>query len=144
MEYKISNRAGVPLKGEIKAVWHRDFSGEFYPSWENDGITWSDDIGRTTINISNNERYYEGEITCKITTNRPDVSRCTPVIHLYYKAERSDKWEYLRCDCDNTLQSIKGIEDQEIRNETGELIGGISITMNRNNSFNFANINIKR
>lgn len=45
MEFTMTNRAGVPLNGEIKAVWHRTFTGEFYLQSDADESVWEDEIG---------------------------------------------------------------------------------------------------
>lgn len=114
--YTLSNRANIALKGEIKAVWERtfDYTGHCYrPSSKrtntiNDN-TWQDEIGRVSIDLQPTVRFWYGAIPCKFPQKReyPKTSNgigyCTPMVHLYWKAEGSSQWVLLRCDLDEIL-----------------------------------------
>lgn len=110
LEYKLTNRSDLPLKGEIKAVWHRTFTGEFNLIGEDDGIIWSDEIGRETIDLPNEIKEYKGIMPCVISINRVNVNRWVPTISFYYRAEGSSNWEFMRSDSDSELQHWKGID----------------------------------
>lgn len=116
VEYTLTNRAGVALKGNIKAVWHRVFDGRFYDTWENDGISWEDEIGYTAIDLTANIKKYKGDLSCCITIARPSVTRCGASISLYYKAEGSTEWVLMRNDNDNVFEYLKdAINEQDVR-----------------------------
>ena len=59
MEFTLTNRAEVDLKGEIKAVWHRTFTGEFDNVSDDDGNTWAEEIGRISIDIPSTTAEYK-------------------------------------------------------------------------------------
>lgn len=114
MEFTMTNRAGVPLKGEVKAVWHRTFTGEFYLQSDDDGDTWEDEIGRMPVDITAGTKEYKGVIPCTITISRPSLKRWGPTVSFYYKAEGTNTWELMRSDADSELQRWKGADKDKI------------------------------
>lgn len=106
MEYTLTNRAGVALKGEVKAVWHRTFTGEFYFSRDNDGNTWEEEIGRVNIDLSANAKENKGKIACCIKLNRSS-NKFVETISFYYKADGATTWMLVRSDSDSELQRWK-------------------------------------
>lgn len=114
MEYTLTNRAGVALKGEIKAVWHRTFTGEFYFEVNSDGNVWEDEIGRTNIELSADTKEYKGMISCLITKERTFPKKYVPLVSFYYKAEGSNTWLFMRSDSDSELQRWKGADIDKI------------------------------
>lgn len=114
MEYTMTNRAGVALKGEIKAVWHRTFTGEFYFEANSDGITWEDEIGHSDIELSADTKEYKGMISCLITKERTYPKKYVPLVSFYYKAEGSNTWIFMRSDSDSELQRWKGADIDKI------------------------------
>lgn len=110
LEYTMTNRANAALKGEIKAIWHRTFTGEFYSISKEDGIIWEDEIGRASINLSADTKECKGLITCKIVKERTYPKRYVPTVSFYYKAEGSNTWELMRSDSDSELQRWKGAD----------------------------------
>lgn len=120
MEYTMTNRAGIPLKGEIKAVWHRTFDGIFYSQANNDGIIWEDEIGRISVNIPATSKEYKGKINCTIKTNRTYPKKYVPLISFYYKSEGSETWHLMRSDSDSELQRWKGADEDKRLNSNSE------------------------
>lgn len=114
MEYTMTNRAGIPLKGEIKAVWHRTFTGEFYLISDNDGQTWEDEIGHANIDLSANTKEYKGMISCQITKERTYPKKYTPQVSFYYKAEGTTTWVLIRSDSDSELQRWKEADKDKV------------------------------
>lgn len=114
MEYTMTNRAGIPLKGEIKAVWYRTFTGEFNLESNNDGITWEDEIGRISVDLPADTKEYKGMISCQITNERRYPNKYCPQISFYYKAEGSGSWVLMRSDSDSELQRWKGADIDKI------------------------------
>lgn len=110
MEFTLTNRASVALKGEIKAVWHRTFTGEFENISGNDGNTWEDEIGRISIDLPSTTDEYKGKVPCTISTYRADVKKWVPSVSFYYKAEGSNTWFLMRSDGDSELQRWKGVD----------------------------------
>ena len=106
MEFALTNRAEVDLKGEIKAVWHRTFTGEFRNVSDDDGNTWADEIGRISIDIPSTTAEYKGKIPCVISTSRKS-SKYSPHVSFYYRASGSDTWQLMRSDSDSELQRWK-------------------------------------
>lgn len=130
MEYTMTNRAGITLNGEIKAVWHRTFTGEFNLVQEADGNEWEDEIGRVRVSMTADQKEYKGKISCTITRNR-SASYCPPEVHFYYKADGTNEWKFMRSDADSELQRWKGadINNQLLDNINGNAIwclGGIN------------------
>lgn len=143
INYTLTNRAQVALHGEIKAVWERTF-GDFNPSSYNDGSTWSDEIGRTRIDIAAGTKLYTGVVACAIKTMRPTVSRWSPMIHLYYKANGSDNWVLMRDDCDILFESMKGITDMDILGpDNWAVVGGLTSVMAKYNTGNVLLMSLK-
>lgn len=143
INYIITNRAQVALGGEIKAVWERTF-GDFIPSSYNDGNTWSDEIGRTRIDITAGSKIYTGAITCAIKTSRSIVTRFTPMIHLYFKADGTDNWVLLRDDCDILFDTMKGITDMNIYSSDNiTVVGGLTSVLAKYNTGNFLFVSLK-
>lgn len=115
MEYTLTNRANIALKGEIKAVWHRTFTGEFYFSRDNDGNTWEEEIGRTNVDLPANKKEYKDQIPCCIKLNRTS-KKYLETISFYYRAERSSTWVLMRSDSDSELQRWKEADIDKIVN----------------------------
>lgn len=111
--YTISNKGKGALKGEIKAVWEREFklkSNSYRPSTRKQNTTndveWADEIGRVSVNIQPGIRYWKGIMECKVSkyyakpTDSYGNAYAVPVIHLYWKPEGSSEWTLLRLDAD--------------------------------------------
>lgn len=111
--YTISNKGKGALKGEIKAVWEREFklkSNSYRPSTRKQNTTndveWADEIGRVSVSIQPGIRYWKGIMECKVSkyyakpTDRYGNAYAVPVIHLYWKPEGSSEWTLLRLDAD--------------------------------------------
>lgn len=114
MEYTLTNRARVALKGEIKAVWHRTFTGEFFNQSANDGNTWEDEIGRMSIDIPSTAEVYKGKLSCTVSIYRANVKKWVPSVSFYYRAEGANTWQLLRSDADSELQRWKGADIDKI------------------------------
>ena len=110
--YTISNKGKGALKGEIKAVWEREFKpksnsyrlGTRREDAVNDN-QWFDEIGTVKVDIQPGIRYWKGIMTCQVTKYYPNPTYdgngyATPVIHLYWKAEGTQEWKLLRLDAD--------------------------------------------
>lgn len=124
--YILSNRDNIALKGEIKAVWERtfDYTGHCYrPSSKrtntiNDN-TWQDEIGRVSIDLQPTVRFWKGLISCQfpqkrmMPTTSDGIGYCTPMVHLYWKAEGSSQWVLLRCDLDEILAAKVNTSQEE-------------------------------
>lgn len=111
--YTISNKGTGALKGEIKAVWEREFklkSNSYRPSTRKQNTTndveWADEIGRVSVSIQPGIRYWKGIMECKVSkyyakpTGANGNEYAGPVIHLYWKPEGSSEWTLLRLDAD--------------------------------------------
>ena len=114
MEFTLTNRAKVALKGEIKAVWHRIFTGEFNNISNDDGNSWEDEIGRMVIDLPATIDEYKSKISCLISTYRNSFVKYCPLVSFYYKAEGSDTWQLMRSDSDSELQRWKGADADKI------------------------------
>lgn len=64
MVYTLSNKGKKALKGEIKAVWEREFklkSNSYRPGTQKQNTTndvqWADEIGRVSVDIQPGIRY---------------------------------------------------------------------------------------
>lgn len=110
--YTLSNKGKGALKGEIKAVWEREFKpksnsyrlGTRREDAVNDN-QWFDEIGTVKVDIQPGIRYWKGVVECKVTKYYPNPTYdgngyATPVIHLYWKAEGTQEWKLLRLDAD--------------------------------------------
>lgn len=110
--YTLSNKGKAALKGEIKAVWEREFKpksnsyrlGTRREDAVNDN-QWFDEIGTVKVDIQPGIRYWKGIMTCQVTKYYPNPTYdgngyATPVIHLYWKAEGTQEWKLLRLDAD--------------------------------------------
>lgn len=111
--YTLSNKGKKALKGEIKAVWEREFklkSNSYRPGTKKQNTTndvqWADEIGRVSVDIQPGIRYWKGIMECKVNTHyaKPTDSYgneyAGPVIHLYWKPDGSSEWTLLRLDAD--------------------------------------------
>ena len=112
--YTLSNKGEKALRGEIKAVWEREFklkSNSYRPSARDKQVAnadseWADEIGKISINIPVGIRFWKGIMECKFPVEhaKPIDSKgvlyAVPVLHLYWKAEGSGEWILLRCDAD--------------------------------------------
>lgn len=114
MEFTLTNRAAVALKGEIKAIWHRTFTGEFDNVSNDDGNTWEDEIGSMSINLPAATDVYKGKLSCTLSIHRANVKKWTPSVSFYYKAENSNTWKLMRSDADSELQRWKGADIDKI------------------------------
>lgn len=124
--YTLSNRGNIALRGEIKAVWERtfDYVGHCYRpcskrmNTTNDN-TWQDEIGRVSIDLQPTVRFWHGIIPCKFPIKREypktadGIGYCTPMVHLYWKAESSSEWVLLRCDLDEILAAQVNTSQEE-------------------------------
>lgn len=124
--YTLSNRGNIALKGEIKAVWERtfDYTGHCYrpcskrTNTMNDN-TWQDEIGRVSIDLQPTVRFWYGSIPCRFPVKREypkmenGIGYCTPMVHLYWKAEDSSEWVLLRCDLDEILATQVNTSQEE-------------------------------
>ena len=110
--YTLSNKGKAALKGEIKAVWEREFKpksnsyrlGTRREDAVNDN-QWCDEIGTVKVDIQPGIRYWKGVVECKVTKYYPrpeidNVEYAIPVIHLYWRAEGTQEWKLLRLDAD--------------------------------------------
>lgn len=118
LEYTMTNRAGIPLKGEIKAVWHRTFTGEFYLSRDDDGNTWEEEIGRVNIDLSTNVKEYKEKMPCCIKLNK-NSNKFVETISFYYRAEGGNDWILMRSDSDSELQRWKEADIDKVVNGNG-------------------------
>ena len=111
--YTLSNKGKKALKGEIKAVWEREFklkSNSYRPGTQKQNTTndvqWADEIGRVSVDIQPGIRYWKGVMECKVTkyyakpTDSYGNAYAVPVIHLYWKPDGSSEWTLLRLDAD--------------------------------------------
>lgn len=115
--YTLSNRGEKALRGEIKAVWEREFklkSNSYRPSHRKKGAIndeeWRDEIGKVSVDIPAGTRFWKGIMTCQFPVKRLDpthdgIGYASPPVHLYWKAEGNDKWILLRCDADYLFNS---------------------------------------
>ena len=120
--YTLSNKSEVALKGEIKAVWSREFkmkSNSHRPSTQKEGAVkndeqWADELGRVSVDIAPGSRFWRGIIQCKFPVKRLNpthngVGYAAAYVHLYWRAEGSAQWKLLRCDSDFLFnQSYEG------------------------------------
>ena len=124
--YILSNRGNISLKGEIKAVWERtfDYTGHCYRPSSKKANTindseWQDEIGRVSIDLQPTVRFWKGLIPCEFPTKREmpttsdGIGYCTPMVHLYWKAEGSSDWVLLRCDVDPILAAKVNSSQEE-------------------------------
>lgn len=111
--YTLSNKGKGALKGEIRAVWEREFklkSNSYRPGTQKQNTTndvqWADEIGRVNVDIQPGIRYWKGIMECKVTkyyakpTDSNGNEYAVPVIHLYWRPEGSSEWTLLRLDAD--------------------------------------------
>jgi hypothetical protein len=145
ISYYLSNRDRRPLHGEIKAVWERTF-GDFYNKAEDDGYSWSDEIGRTRLDLEEGVAAYRGLIPCKISLPRPPVSRWAPAVRLYYRPEGSPHWELMRNDCDYLFTLLQGIEDFYAEDNEGNIIRtpSVGFTVAENQTTNYVYLLLKK
>jgi len=114
--YVLSNRANIPIKGEIKAVWERTFEygGNTYrPCHKRADMLnddqWKDEIGRIRVDLASTIRFWNGSISCRFPVKREaprsveGILYYAPVVHLYFKADGANEWKLLRQDCDPLL-----------------------------------------
>ena len=114
--YTLSNKGEKALRGEIKAVWEREFklkSNSYRPSNKKEGAInddeWRDEIGSVSVNVPVGTRFWKGIMSCQFPVKRLApmyftgsewVKYAGPIVHLYWKAEGSNEWILLRCDAD--------------------------------------------
>ena len=111
--YTISNKGKGALHGEIQARWEREFklkSNSYRPSTkyskgtEND-IEWNDVVGQTQIEIPSGTRFWKGKMEILLPKGRLQprhngTEYAGGILHLYWRAEGSDRWILLRQDAD--------------------------------------------
>lgn len=114
VEFSLTNRAAVALKGEIKAIWQRTFTGEFENVSDDDGTIWEDEIGKMTIDMPVGTKDFKGKLSCEIAINRTYPKKFCPQISFYYRAEGSNIWNLMRSDSDSELQRWKGADIDKI------------------------------
>ena len=136
LQYTLGNKAGVHIKGEIKAVWERDFraDGNTYgpshlkanPSQHSE---WNDTIGSVTVDIPAGCRNWRGIIDCSFPVKREEetdergISSCSPMVHLYWKGEGSDEWVLMRTDSDALFdRQYDGLESWECKDKAANFI----------------------
>ena len=110
--YTLSNKGERALKGEIKAVWEREFklkSNSYRPSSKRTGAVnddeWRDEIGAVSVDIPAGARFWKGVVECLFPVKRLEpkhdgIGYAGALVHLYWKAEGSNEWILLRCDAD--------------------------------------------
>lgn len=110
--YTLSNKGEKALRGEIKAVWEREFklkSNSYRPSTQKEGAInddqWRDEIGTVSVNVPVGTRFWKGIMSCQFPVKRlrpkyEGVGYAGPIVHLYWKTEGSNEWILLRCDAD--------------------------------------------
>ena len=110
--YTLSNKGEKALKGKIKAVWEREFklkSNSYRPSDKKEGAVndeeWRDELGMISVSIPEGTRFWKGIMSCQfpvkhLNPTHDGVGYASPLVHLYWRAENSDKWILLRCDAD--------------------------------------------
>lgn len=110
--YTLSNKGQKALKGEIKAVWEREFklkSNSYRPSDKKEGAVndeeWRDELGMISVDIPAGTRFWKGIMSCQfpvkhLNPTHGGVGYASPLVHLYWKAENSNEWILLRCDAD--------------------------------------------
>ncbi|MBP1616034.1 MAG: hypothetical protein H6Q13_3482 [Bacteroidetes bacterium] len=124
--YILSNRSDIAIKGEIKAVWERTFEykgNTFRPCQKRSDTVnddqWQDEIGRVRVDLTSDIRFWKGIISCSFPVKREapkttaGVIYCTPLVHLYYKADGTSEWKLLRQDCDPLLAAEVTTSQQE-------------------------------
>lgn len=124
--YILSNRSDIAIKGEIKAVWERTFEykgNSFRPCQKRSDTVnddqWQDEIGRVRVDLTSDIRFWKGIIACSFPIKReaPRINGgtiyCTPMVHLYYKADGTSEWKLLRQDCDPLLAAQVSTSQQE-------------------------------
>lgn len=114
--YTLSNKGEKALRGQIKAVWEREFklkSNSYRPSDKRKGAVndneWRDEIGKVSVDIPAGTRFWKGIMSCQFPVKRLNpmyftgsewVGYATPAVHLYWKAEGENEWILLRQDAD--------------------------------------------
>jgi len=124
--YILSNRGNIALKGEIKAVWERtfDYTGHCYRPSSKKANTindneWQDEIGRVSIDLQSDVRFWNGIIPCTFPVKREmpktsdGIGYCIPRLHLYWKEEGSSEWVLLRLDMDPILAARVSTSQEE-------------------------------
>ena len=124
--YILSNRSDIAMAGEIKAVWERTFEykgNTFRPCQKRSDTVnddqWQDEIGRVRVDLTSDIRFWKGIISCSFPVKREapkttsGVIYCTPLVHLYYKADGTNEWKLLRQDCDPLLAAEVTTSQQE-------------------------------
>lgn len=127
--YTISDKRKKALKGEIMVVWEREFklkSNSYRPSSKRentlDDYEWHDELGTCQIDIKEGVRFWKGIVACKFPIQRENprdatsgVGYCTPMTHLYFKAEGTNEWILMRCDAEYLFnRNYEGSEDAKI------------------------------
>jgi hypothetical protein len=114
----VTNRAGIALKGEIKAVQERILTTDFIPypisylQAEGENMEeWSDEIGRIEIDYSSDIKVKQELMNCAISIRRPDVHLCPSTVRWHFRAEGSPEWILMRCDYDHQFEMMKGITE---------------------------------
>ena len=108
VDFILTNRDGLPLKGEVKVTWEREFkytSNCFRPcNLRSVTEEWNEEIGRMKISIPAGVKHWKGLVNCKVTQykNAPRNKRGNiengPIMHMYWRAEGTSEWTLLRLD----------------------------------------------
>lgn len=148
--FTISNKERKAIRGEVKAVWEREFkngSNTYRPGNKDKNGTndneWFEEIGRTTISIPAGVKFWKDVLTCKITKWKEEpkdgmnVCYAVPIIHLYWKSEGSSEWKLLRLDSDMLMDPKQLIGDQwKVQQFWDSTVNFINVTLDEWNTFN--------
>lgn len=110
MEITVTNRSGIEIAGDVKAIWHREFDGEYVSQrifdheLENtDKEVWNDEIGYTSIHMSANEKERMFLVPCIITKSHKG-KRGGKRVHFYFRAKGSTEWNLMRFNSNHVLE----------------------------------------
>lgn len=141
--FTVSNKGRKAIKGEIKAVWEREFkngSNSYRPGNKDKKGTndneWFEEIGRTTVSVPAGVKFWKDVVDCKITQWKEEpkdgqnICYAVPVIHLYWKAEGSSEWKLMRLDSDMLMDPEQLSGDQwKVQRFWDETLNFINVTL---------------
>lgn len=120
VKYELVNNGNTPLKGEVKFVWERLHDGSMYEKENLDRIlslyrgyfpdeditrSWSDEIGRISVDIDPKSILVGENKNCVITTTRLYGNNSGGRLRLYFKAENSNEWILIRAYANGNLET---------------------------------------